>query len=237
MNEQVMDRFTAFAHWGEEAFLNKYQYTLHKAEVAEDLRTNKKQGYTENKHNIEQLKNTINRKQEQMNSMKIQTYEEMQEAMHDIVPLFVNMHAELFAKEIQNSINSVHKNTVALHDSVTRQLRVLEATDKETFEELVPHIIYLYDKEKQLQSHIQNHAERMHSNATKLIKHMNQNYFGRLSRVANTEEFYKDHSHIFTAAYLLCVASRAVAKVQGADTRNLASLENEFIENIAPYGR
>jgi hypothetical protein len=237
MNEEVVGRLVGFAHWGDEAFLNRQEYEMHKAEVTADLRANRAAGFEVNQHLVGQLKTIISRKQHQMNVMKMHTYEEVQHAMEEMLPLFAKMHAELFVKEIDNSLIGIHKNTVAMHDAVTRQSRILDAMDASSYEDLIPHLFYLYDKEKQLQCHIQRHAKNMHKNAVKLVKHMNGNYFGRLSRVANTEEFHKAHGEVFTAAYLLSVASRAIAKVQGNDTRELHDLETAFMSNIAPYGR
>jgi hypothetical protein len=234
MDTDTVGKLVGFAHWGQEAQWNKQEYEQHKAEVFQLLKDNKDAGFEANETLINQWSNVIKRKQHQMNTMKLHAYGEMLHALEEMLPYFRKMHAELYAKEIENSFKGLQRNTFALHDAVTRQSRVLDGIDRETFDEFVPHILYLYDKEKRIQGKIDGHAFIIHKNALKLVNHMDKNYFGRLAKIAD-QQFRTDHSEVLRATYLLSVSSRAVAKIHGLDTTELQSKETIFMGNIAPY--
>ncbi len=234
MDEDTVGKLLGFVQWSQEAFWNKQEYEGHKAEVIQTLNETCSRGFEANKHLIKQLVSVTDRKQMQMNIMNIEVYSEMLFIMENIVPLFAGMHAELFVKEIENSLKRIHKNTVALHDVVKNQSRVLNAIEAETYEDFMPHISYLYDKEIHIKNRINEHVNIVHCNGKKLVKHLNANYFGQLGKIIDNQ-FRTDHSEILQATYFISTISRSVAKLHGKNAEELYALETKFTGNIAPF--
>ncbi|PIN79033.1 hypothetical protein COV16_05210, partial [Candidatus Woesearchaeota archaeon CG10_big_fil_rev_8_21_14_0_10_34_8] len=229
MDHELVGRLAGYAKWGSEAFLNKQEYENYKAEICTRLNNQKNMSYIENLDTINELQSLLHKKQIQMNNMNLHVFEEIKDTIKEMMPLFEGMHAELFAKEIENSSEGIFKNSVALHDAVLRQSEAISSLNEATYAFLLPNVLFLYDRELELRSKIKKHASVMHNNGLKLVNHMKKNYFERLSSVSSDKKFLEDHHDLLVASYLLSVCSRAAANVYGVDTNSLEQIEDGFI--------
>ena len=230
MDDETIGKALGYVEWSTHAAAIRQGYNQDKQQLVSDI--NKNSGYEQNKYLLQQVQRIIGRKQSQTLSLKLHVYEELQNILEDIMPIFEDMHAELFVSEIHAGTIALHNNTAVLHETIKRQEQLLAAMNFQTFDDLIDSVLFLYQKEQQLNANMQKHAIIIHKNATKLVQHMDKNYFERLSRISNTEEFFNNHKDILHATYLVSVCSRALARIHGLDTRTLTEKENGFRKSV-----
>ncbi len=235
MDAEVLGKLHGYIQWAAEVQWNRREHDVHKREVVMLLNQHKEAGFVGNAMTLQELKHLVNGNQLPLHESKKQVYIDLKDTLTDILPLFRNMHVELFLKDIIFSMTRVHENNLGIHDALQRQTKLLNALNPQTFEELLPHILYLYSKEIQLQQQNESHVIDMHRKTTHVIGHLNKNYFKTLKKLSNEPKFREDHHDLFVAAYMLSLCSRTMAQEYGLASLDLAKVETTFIENIAPY--
>lgn len=233
MDEEIIGRVHGYIQWAADAYWNKKEYEAQKTEMCSVLKQNKNLGFDENKHAIQQLKLIISKRQLPVNKIKVQIYEDIKELLLYLKVHFQNMHAELFVTDVIYAAERVHENTVILNDTVQRQEKILDGLTPETFDELMQHFLFLLEKEQGLQEGINRHSIEMCNVAMRLMRHINYNYFFRLSKISRDRQFHNDHNDIFISAYLLSICSRAIGNVYGIDLAELQEVEESFVNNIS----
>ncbi len=235
MDAEVLGKLHGYIQWAAEVQWNRREHDVHKREVMALLNQHKDAGFVGNAMTLEELRHLVHGKQLPLHESKKQVYLDIKDTITDIFPLFRNMHAELFLKDILFSMTRVHENTLGIHDSLQRQEKLIGALTPQTFEELLPHIMYLYGKEVQLQQQNEAHVADMHKKTVRIMGHLNKNYFKTLKKVSADPKFKEDHHDLFVASYMLSLCSRTMTQEYGLASQDLAAVENSFIGNIAPY--
>lgn len=235
MDAEVLGKLHGYIQWAAEMQWNRREHDIHKRETIALLNQHKKAGFVGNAMTLQELRRLVHGKQLPLHESKKQVSLDLKDTITDIFPLFCNMHAELFLKDILFSITRVHENNLGVHDTLERQVKLIAALTEQTFEELLPHILYLYGKEVQLQEQNQTHVMDVHKKTVRVIEHVNKNYFKTLKKLNDNPKFREDHHDLFVAAYMLSLCSRTLTQEYGVPSQDLTSIENEFIKNIAPY--
>lgn len=235
MDAEVLGKLHGYIQWAAEVQWNRREHDVHKREVVALLNKQRTAGFVGNAMTVQELRNLVHGKQLPLHESKKQVYLDIKDTIADLLPLFRNMHVELFLKDILFSMTRVHENTLGIHDALQRQVRLIGALTPQTFEELLPHILYLYSKETQLQQQNETHVADMHRKTVRVMRHLNNNYFQTLKKVSADQKFREDHHDLFVASYMLSLCSRTMAQEYGLPSQDLAAVENSFMGNIAPY--
>ncbi len=232
MDDEELGQALGYVQWAEEICTNTQADEEQKESSVQFLQAHRALGFAENKEAIKQFHDILRRKQLQQTAMKGEVYGDIRKNIAEKISTFENMHAELFAREIAHTVQNVHQNTLLLYDVLVRQEKLLGAMTSETFADLVPHVLFLYEKERNLNGQIEKRITILHKNTLKLVEHISSNYFGRLAKLAQTKEFQEDHHDLFIGAYYLSILTRVVTKAQGTNTQELLEKENQFLKNI-----
>lgn len=235
LDDETIGRLQGYVQWGADACWHKKAQEAEKEKACSQLKQQKQAGFGVNKEFLQEIKALVGKKQLPLYEMKSQVYEDMKETLSAMKPSFHNMHAELFMADAVYAAERIHDNSIMLFDVLKRQEKLLQAITPETFEELVQHFLFLYEKEQKLQQKNKEHSSDMSSQAVRILEHLQQNYFERLASVSKEKEFYQTHQDIFLAAYLLSVCSRAIGNVQGIETAALRDAEAAFVQNMTPH--
>lgn len=235
LDTELVGRLHGYVQWGAEIHWNKQEHHAHKSDVMTLLKEKRTLGFEANKQLIQEVKQVIVRKQIPSHEQKIQVYHDIKETVEGLKSHFKNMHAELFVEDAAFAAQRLHENVVILADIVKRQAKLVNALNAGTYDDLLPQIMYLYEKEQSLEKAMAVHAEEMHAKSHHVLKHLHQNYFERMKAVTADKKFREDHHDLFVAGYLLDVSSRAVAHVHGIATTEAKRSEEAFLSNIAPF--
>lgn len=235
LDAELVGRLHGYVQWGVEIHWNKQEQHAHKDEVMTALKEKQVAGFDVNKQLLRELKQVIERKQHPLHEQKTHVYHDLKATIQELKSHFRNMHAELFVEDVSFAIERLHENVLALTDTIRRQARLVAALNAQTYDELIPQIFYLYEKEKNIEKTMREYADEMHKKSRHVLKHCNINYFKRLKQLAGDKQYHADHHDLFVAAYLLDVGSRAAAHVHGIDTTEAKNNEEHFLSNIAPF--
>ncbi len=235
LDTELVGRLHGYVQWGAEIHWNKQEHHAHKNDVMTLLKENRMLGFEANKQRIQEVKQVIERKQIPIHEQKIQVYHDIKETVEGLKSHFENMHAELFVEDAAFAAQRLHQNVVILADIIKRQAKLVNALNAGTYDDLLPQIMYLYEKEQDVEKAMAVHAEEMHAKSHHVLKHLNNNYFERMKVITTDKKFREDHHDLFLAGYLLDVSSRAVAHVHGITTAEAKSSEETFLGNIAPF--
>lgn len=232
LHDEELGQALGYVHWAEEICTNIQGDEGQKEECVQSLRSNRVSGFTGNKEILHRLNDIIHKKQVQQIAMKGEVYAHIQKTIAEKITCFENMHAELFAREIAYKVQQVHQQTTLLFDVLLREEKLLTALNQESFENLIPHILFLCEKEKRLKENSKHATTAIHKNALKLIEHMSFNYFDRLAKLAETKEFHEDHHDLFMGTYLLSTLVRTIIYAEGFDASELLEKEQQFIKHL-----
>ena len=235
LNTELVGRLHGYVQWAADIYWNKQEHHAHKSDVITLLKEKRALGFEANKPLLQELKQVIERKQIPAHQQKMHVYYDIKETVNALKPHFRNMHAELFVDDAAFAAERLHENVVILADIVKRQAKLVNALTSVTYDELLPQIMYLYEKEKDVEKAMAVHAGEMHAKSHHVLKHLNSNYFGRMKEITTDKKFRQDHHDLFVAGYLLDVSSRAVAHVHGITTNAAKDSEEAFLSNIAPF--
>lgn len=235
LDTELVGRFHGYVQWGAEIHWNKQEQHAHKIEVISLLEEKQSLGFEATKSLIHELKQVIEQKQIPIHEQKMRVFNDIKETVAALKPHFKNMHAELFVEDAAFAAQRLHENSIMLADTVKRQAKLLGALNAGTYDDLLPQVIYLYERERNLEQTMVGHAEEMQKKSHHVLKHLNSNYFERMKMLADDKKFREDHHDLFVAGYLLDVSSRAVAHVHGITTNAAKDSEEVFLGNIAPF--
>ncbi|MEK6867507.1 MAG: hypothetical protein AABX98_01660 [Nanoarchaeota archaeon] len=235
LDTELVGRLHGYVQWGAEVHWNKQEHHAHKSDVMTLLKEKRALGFEANKVMLQELKQVIERKQIPAHGQKIRVYHDIKETVEALKPHFRNMHVELFVDDAAFAAQRLHENVMILADIVKRQAKLVGALTPITYDELLPQIMYLYEKEQEVEKAMAVHAGEMHAKSHHVLKHLNSNYFERMKELTNDKKFREDHHDLFVAGYLLDVSSRAVAHVHGITTNAAKDSEEAFLTNIAPF--
>ncbi len=234
LNTELVGRLHGYVQWGAEIYWNKQEHHAHKDEVMTALKEKNVTGFEANKQRISELKQIIEGKQYPLHEQKAYVYRDLKETIEALKLHFRNMHAELFVEDVFFASERLHDNVVALIDTIKQQARLVVAVNEQTYNDFIPQIFYLYEKEKFIEKRMVEYANEMHKKSRHVLQHFNINYFERLKQLVGDKQYHADHHDLFIAAYLLDVGSRTVAHVHGIDTTEAKNNEEHFLSNIAP---
>lgn len=235
LDDETIGRLQGYVQWGADVSWHKKTQEAEKEKACSQVKQQKQEGFEANKEFLQEIKAIVAKRQLPLYEMKSQVYEDMKEVLSAMKPSFHNMHAELFMADAVYAAERIHDNSIILFDVLKRQEKVLGAVTAETFEELVPHLLFLHEKEQKLQQKNKEHSIDMSSQSVRILEHLQQNYFERLASLSREKEFYQAHQDIFLAAGVLSICSRAIGNVQGIDIAALRNAEAAFVQNIAPH--
>lgn len=232
LHDEELGQALGYVRWAEEMCTNIQGDEGYKEELVQALKSHKASGFSESKEIIHQLRNLIHKKQVQQIAMKEEVYAHIQKTVAEKISLFENMHAELFARDVAYKVQQVHQQTTLLSDVLVREEKLLTALNPESFEHLIPHLLFLCEKEKRLKENNKDTTTALHKNTLKLLGHMSSNYFDRLAKLAETKEFHEDHHELFMGTYLLSNLARTVIKAEGLDASELLEKEQQFTKHL-----
>ena len=235
MDTETLGKLHGYIQWAADVHWNKEEQDAHKREVLALLEQHRDTGFVANALTLQELRMLVNRKQVPLHAAKKEVSLDIKDTVEEIQPYFQKMHIELFAQDILHAVRRVYENSLIVHDSLLRQARLIQALTVQTFDELLPHIFFLYRKECHLQNQIQQHVSDINRHSFYIISHLNKNYFQHLAKLTTDSKFRQDHHDIFVASYILSLCSRALAQEYGISYEKLASAEATYIANIAPY--
>lgn len=235
MDVETLGKLHGYIQWGADVYWNKQEHDIHKREVFAILQEHKDAGYVGNAMTIQELKSIINGKQLPFHATKQHISIDIKDTFEDLAPLFQNMHVGLFVTDVLLSVTRLHQNTVALHDSLQRQAKLLHAVNAQTCEDLLPHVFFLYGREQQFHRQNQQHVHDIYAKTLRVLRHLNKNYFTTLKHLASDKKYREDHHDLFVSAYVLSLCTRALTQEYGIPSQDLASVEEAFIGNVAPY--
>lgn len=232
MDDETIGRLQGYVQWGADAYWNKKAQEAEKQKACSQVKQQKQAGFQANKEFLQEIKKNVTKKQLPLYEMKSQVYEDIKERLASIKPFFHNMHAELFLADAVYATERIHDNSMMISDVLKRQEKLLHAITSETFEELAPHILFLYEKEQRLQQKNKEHSVELSFQTMRILGHLYQNYFERLASLNKEKQFHEDHKDLFLAAWVLSMCTRAMGNAQGIETTALRNIEQAFVQKI-----
>lgn len=234
MDDELLARFHGYTQWAKQMHWNIQESRIHKRELF-----NVFQQYKDKPQLIlaqtQHAKTLIHKKQIPHGEELVAVFHDMSQSQKELLPLFSGMHAALFVQNIVEISARMHQHALVLFDSQQRQLRVLNGFSAEVYKDLLPHLFFLYEKEKKLQAAMIQEAGKIELNRKKVVRHMHENYITRLRKLHEDDTFRENHREILHGTYLISLSGSVFAHLYGISQKEGQVHENEFLNAIAQF--
>ncbi len=234
MDDELLARFHGYTQWAKQMHWNLQEAAVHKRELFAIFQQHKDNpkvilAQTEN------MKSLVQKKQLSHGEELLAVFHDIKESQKELIPFFQGMHAELFVKNVVNSIERMHGHAMTLSDVQQRQLRILNGMRAEICADLLPHLFFLYEKEKKTQRTMFIETEVISKNKKKLVHHMHENYITRLQKLHGDASFREDHRQLLQLTYLISLTGSIFGNLYGVSQKEEQGHENEFLSAVAVF--
>ncbi len=234
VNHELVGKLHGYVQWAAEEVWHKDKNNSQKKQCLDYLRKHKKLRFEAAASVIKELCDVVAKKQVPFHDQKLSVHEDLRETMIAIKTVFGQAYAELFVENALYATEMMHGYALELHGVITRQAQLLVAVNKDTYEDYVQQVLYLYGKEQELDEKLQQYAEQAAISSTQVLEHLNQNYFGRMEKLAKDNTYIQDQAPVFIAGYALALCSRTLATIYDSSSSSEA-VEAVFLKNLANH--
>ena len=232
LNPELLGRLLGYCEWAAEVSWHKQRHDAAKKEFLTQLEKQKKSGFQKNAEILGKVSTLVVQKQVPFHKQNVHVHEDIHETMNALKPLFMDMHAELFVEDAVYAAEKMHEHAVLLQDTVSSQAALFKAIGHQTYADYLPQILFLYDKEVESEEKLKDFAADAAKSSNIILKHMNDNYFVRMKKLAADQQYIEDHRQLFVASYAVGLCSRALGMLYGLPGDELKVTEDVFLKNI-----
>lgn len=231
LNVELLGRLQGYVNWSSEIVWHKQKHDSLKQQSLQHLKKHQKKGYKINAQLLKQLSDIVVKKQVPLHSQKVHVHDDIKETMNILKSVFIKTYPELFVEDAVYVSERMYEHAILLHDAVSRQALLLHALNQDTYEDVLPQLFFLCDKEIGERQKLQAYAQDVLVSSARVLAHMNNNYFVRMKKLASDSQYIEDHRQLFVAAYALALCSRALATLYDVSEDSNA-LEELFLSNV-----
>lgn len=233
VNGELLGRLQGYVNWASEVVWHKQKHDSLKQQSVKILKKQRKKGYDVHAQLLKQLSDVVARKQVPLHEQNVHVHEDIRETMNLLKIMFSKAHAELFVEDAVYASESMHEHAVLLHDAICKQALLLKAVSQQTYDDVVPQVIFLCEKEAEIKQKLQYHAEQVSQSSVKVLLHINENYFVRMKKLALDHQYIEDQRQVFVAGYALALCSKTLATLYEVPI-DMVAVEEVFLSNVAP---
>jgi len=232
LNPELLGRLQGYCEWAAEMSWHKQRQSAAKKGFFDTLQNQQSKGFDINAEILGKVSALVLQKQVPFHQQTVQVHEDIHETMTALKTLFKDMHTELFVEDAAYAVGKMHEHAVVLHDTVSKQGALFKAMGHKTYADYFSQILYLYDKEGDTEEKLKFFATDALKSTHIILKHVNENYFVRMKKLAVDSQYIEDHRELFVAVYAVGLCSRALATLYGLPPDDVKKTEELFLNDI-----